>query len=989
MFFCLSNVKIFLLAVLLSFLHYGSPQAQTAARLVDRGVDLVDQERDNAAEKVLTQGLNLAIRHNDHYEQARALLWLSECAFLRRDYEGTRRLNEEARKVANEYLFTDTIPFYFTILQNLGVSNSYLGRLDLQRFYYRAALDFQQKNFAQDAEMRADAFSNLSAAYYRTFMLDSALFWFDSTLTIATEDKMPRLRSIVLLNKGKIHAYLSDYDKAIRHQEEALRLSSTVNDRILGFSHLSDYFQEAGYPEQALRHLDSARALVRQENKSDQQYYSMVELKACQLYQAIGDTSRFRATLRALLIYLAPKGENFLADRTRAVQLFAEDLLQQGKPQQARQQAELTLAYTSRQEHPELIVQSYQLIAEALARQGQFRQSLNWIQQGLVFTTPDFESLDTRLNPSVVNIQTLEYGLPLLEAKVRYCRQWFEHDQNSAQLLVAANAQLTADSLLLLARRGMRTDMSRRILSEQLKSFQRESMLLFYRLYSSQKDSKWLEAAFHFSERSRSLLIAENLTSQAAMRSIIPAAWQQKEQSLSERLQYLRLKLAQPGYEQERKEWQQALFETSQEWENLLAELEDRFPRYHQLKYELPFATLQDVREQVLSDAEFMLSFTDLDNQVLCIGISRDTSFFQLLTMPGQLPDLVDSLRRKLLSRSADYYAQAHRLYQALLAPTAAFWKGKQLVLVPDGQLWYVPFNALPTRAGGDWANQQAFLIENVGIRWLYAAHRGLPATQSYPYKINWLGIAPFGQAINDQGDQAPFLSQLPGSLVEVERIASLLPHLSTKTTTNSRATKAFFRNEASWAQVLHLSTHALSNEMEPLLSTMYFRSSNNPFKQTEPLYAAELATMTIPAELVVLSACETQSGQLQGGEGIAGWAQCFSLAGVHGLLASSWSVNDAASPELMHNFYQALREGTNKASAYTMAQRSYLQTSDALTLHPFYWAGFIYIGDNEALNWEKLGKTKSWWSPASGLFFLLLLFLLFLAAKLYAVFRQ
>ncbi len=987
--FCLSNIKNLFFVSLLVLLLCNETHSQTAAQVVDRGIELVNKEQDVAAERILRQGVAIAQEGRDHYEESRALLWLSECAFLRRDYEATRQLNEEARELADQHLQTDTISFYFTILQNLGVCNSYLGRLDLQRYYYRTALDFQRKNFPRDASMRADALSNLSAAYYRTFMLDSALFWFDSTLTIATEDQMPRLRSIILLNKGKIHAYLRDFDRAIRHQEEALRLSKTANDQILGLSHLSDYLQQAGYPQQALRHLDSARTLVRLENKSDQQYYSLVELKACQLYQALGDTIRFRETLQSLLWYLAPKGENFLADRTRAVQLYARDLLDQGKYKEARQQAELTLAFTDRQEHPELLVQTYQLIAEALAVQGQYRESLLWIQQGLMATTPGFASDDIAANPAVTDIQTLEYGLPLMEAKIRYSRLWFEADQNPQHLLTAVATQATADSLLLETRRGMRSDISRRILSEQLNSFQRESMLLYYHLYTAQQDIKWLESAFHFSERSRSLLIAENLASRAAMRSIIPEEWQQKEQRLTERLQFLRLQLAQTGSAAEQQLKQQELFETVQVWERLLKDLESRFPRYHELKYELPFATLQDVQEKVLEEDELMLSFTDLDQQVLCIGISRDTVFFQLLQMPEKLSAFVPSLRNKLLNRSADYYEQAHQFYQAVLAPMENHWSNKQLVLIPDGQLWYVPFNALPTRNGGRWANQQSFLIENTNVRWLYAAHRALPTSGTTEHKVNWLGIAPFGSAIRGGSSESLLLSQLPGSLTEVKRIAEIMGNHRVKTNINEAASEAFFRQQAPFAQVLHLSTHATSNESEPLLSSIFFRDASSPYSKVEPLYAAELATMTIPAELVVLSACETQTGQLQGGEGIAGWAQSFALAGAQGLLASSWTVNDATGPALMQRFYRELEGNANKSAAYGTAQREYIKNSDALALHPYYWAGFIYIGNNDTLNWKNSENESSSISTASLLFIVLLLVALFLIAKAYPIFRQ
>ena len=954
---------------------------QSAQTLINEGIDAVNAEREQQAEMLLTAGLNTARTQNNHYEQARAILWLSEVAFMQRDYKETRRLCGIAKDIADQHLRTDTVRYYFTILQNLGVSNSYLGRLDRQRHFYREALKFQQQYFPADQRMRADALSNLSAAYYRTFMLDSALFWFDSTLTLATEDRFPDLRAIILLNKGKTHAYLRDYDQAIRHQQEALRLCKSSNERILGHSHLSDYFLEAGYPQQALRHLDSARVLVQEGQKSEQQYYSMVELKACQLYLQQKDTVRFRQTLLQLLRFIPKDDDNFVADRAQAMLLLANDQIGQQHYALAQRTALRALAVVRDQEHPEVIVQGYQLIARALARQNRFEESLRWTQQGLVGSTPGFEQLDIDQNPGLAQIQNLEYSLPLLESKISYYRQWYEQDGKKAHLLAAVEAQVLSDSLLAESRRGMRSQQSRRILSDQIDQLQRESMLLYYRLYAIDQEEQWLEAAFRCAERGRALLQAEDLVSQEALRSIIPAALQNEEQYLSERMQYLRLKLAQQQTEDSLyfAEWQRELFSMTQQWEVFLSTLERDFPRYHELKYQLPFADITEVRNSVIADNEMLLSFTDLDHQVLCLGIGENETFFHLMPLPVSLQAIVPQLRKYLADRSIQYYPLANQLYEHLLAPTRRYWQGKHLVFIPDGQLWYVPFNALPTNATSQRAEQITFLVQETDLRWLYAAHRSMPGGSSTTnYRTQWLGMAPFGEALHSTKQTDAVLPALPGSLREIHRTESILSQWQSQKLVNSAASKSAFLAHARHAQIVHVSTHALSNEEEPLLSALFLRHDEHPLLWSDPLYAAEIVTASIPAELVVLSACETQLGRLEGGEGIAGWAQSFSLAGGKGLLASAWSVNDDTGFELMENFYQLINSKVGKASAYSGAQRRYLAKNDPLTLHPYFWAGFLYLGDNEVIEPADTNRNIP---QASFLFIIILLaFLLFLA---------
>jgi CHAT domain-containing protein len=124
-------------------------------------------------------------------------------------------------------------------------------------------------------------------------------------------------------------------------------------------------------------------------------------------------------------------------------------------------------------------------------------------------------------------------------------------------------------------------------------------------------------------------------------------------------------------------------------------------------------------------------------------------------------------------------------------------------------------------------------------------------------------------------------------------------------------------------------------------------------------LTAAEIFDLKLNADMVVLSACQTAIGSLYRGEGIMSLARSFRYAGARTIVASLWNVDDAQTPTLMQFFYENLNHGATKAAALTLAKRQYLSITAHDKAHPFYWAGFMMIGDEGAL---KTVSNGIWW---------------------------
>jgi tetratricopeptide (TPR) repeat protein len=173
----------------------------------------------------------------------------------------------------------------------------------------------------------------------------------------------------------------------------------------------------------------------------------------------------------------------------------------------------------------------------------------------------------------------------------------------------------------------------------------------------------------------------------------------------------------------------------------------------------------------------------------------------------------------------------------------------------------------------------------------------------------------------------------------EAQEVAELY---GTKTHNGKEATETLFRSEASQAGLIHLACHGEYNPVNPLFSRLLLApdGQNDGSLNVYELYDIELPQV----DLVTLSACQTNLGQLSGGDEVIGLSRALIYAGAPTIVASLWAVEDEATAELMVSFYRHLKEGLSKAEALRAAQVEML--SQEKRAHPYYWAAFGLTGD-------------------------------------------
>lgn len=226
-----------------------------------------------------------------------------------------------------------------------------------------------------------------------------------------------------------------------------------------------------------------------------------------------------------------------------------------------------------------------------------------------------------------------------------------------------------------------------------------------------------------------------------------------------------------------------------------------------------------------------------------------------------------------------------------------------------------------------------------------------------------------------DSNLQIPSIN-LKWSESEVTGISKIL---SGKIFLYDQASEEKFKTLASQANIIHLATHAVIDDEAPLYSKFLFSHSNKTIEDGL-LHTYEIYNTDLNANLAVLSACNTGTGKLVNGEGIMSLARGFMYAGCPNVVVSLWQVDDKSTASIMNNFYKEIKKGADKDAALRNAKLEYLKNADEVKSNPFYWAGFVLIGNSYPVpfNQKSIGFSFYW----IFIFIFVILILLFLMRK-------
>lgn len=432
------------------------------------------------------------------------------------------------------------------------------------------------------------------------------------------------------------------------------------------------------------------------------------------------------------------------------------------------------------------------------------------------------------------------------------------------------------------------------------------------------------EQAFVYMEKSKAILLSDGVLKNTKFQNL-PKHISDQETQLRKYIYELENKLA----IQEDKQLQDSLFNAKLSYENYVDSLKIQFPKYFDRKLNVSQISLTEAQKDLQKD-EVLISYIwnefDDEKEVALGLVTTQTS-----SLTFEISE-VDSLQsrltqyKKLISQpfatqedQQSYQRVAYQLYQQLIPEGARnSLVGKKLMIIPDGNLQNIPFEAFMTSQ-----EENSYLIQKTDVSYSYS-YSFLKHNEQVKRESNqsFIGYSP----INFKE-----LSSLQNSKAEVEEVTAQFDGIAKIQNT---ATKEDFLQNSSQSNIIHLATHA--------------DAGKNPWIAfaDDKLELHELYTYKNNADLVTLSACNTSLGEIAKGEGVLSLARGFFYSGSKSVVSSLWEVNDQSTAQIMTSFYKNLKEGETKSEALNNAKRAYLNTHELSDQSPYYWSSFVLIGD-------------------------------------------
>jgi CHAT domain-containing protein len=826
---------------------------------------------------------------------------------------------------------------------NLGILHKNLGQFDTALGYYNAAESVYLNNNFADNSLLISIYGNKLNIYTIKGEYNKALEYVEKAIRSVQENSRTALSkqlstSSLYLNSGVVYYHLNDFDHALAAFEKSISLKEKYDlsgkDNV--YLHFAITYEKIGNKQLADRYFNLSIRQSEIENKSFSINLSNTYLEYGNFLISIHENIKALTVIqKALFINIKNLGEK-----------------------------------------NQFTTNSYQLMGDYYRGIKDYQSALTYYQKALVSGSKSFNNLEINANPTI-NFVTLNlWQLRLLQRKAEVLVNLADQEKDKNNKINFLSVSLSTINLAIEMTNTIRVDYqdveTRLIFNEKQKNVFVTALETALKLYALSGDRHYLHLAYQTAQQCKANeLKYEIARNKSYSDSEIPDSLRSKENKLQQDIaaygNLVRNELALPKPDTTKiAYWKDQQFDLNRDLEKTIEAIEKKYPRFIDKIKKGNIISIETIQANLKPDdtlIEYLFSekdetgnrklyeFVITPKDLICQTKFIDSS------LSANLSSLKEILSNQFTEKSnlASYNKLNELLFEAyntLIQPIEKYFAGKQLIIIPDDEISYIPFDAFLT----SWTRKTkinyaelAFLIRDYTISYGYSTNT-LWDNQSEAK--NWpkvIGFAPdYSNLVSADGSKYEILKS---NSKEIENIMDIFDGVILK---DSDATVASFRSNLNSGAILHLAMHAELDTKQSGSSSLIFTPDNkNPGNPANyRLYNYEIGQMNINSPMVVLSACNSGNGKLYSGEGLMSLARNFVLAGVPSVVETLWPVEDIAGSKIMASFYRYLSKGTQKNTALRQAKLDYINNTSPSFVSPRFWAAYTLMGDVSAIKW-------------------------------------
>jgi CHAT domain-containing protein/tetratricopeptide (TPR) repeat protein len=921
-------------------------------------------------------------------------------------------------------LLGDTSKLVAEIYNNIGLVYWNRSEFDEALEYFNKDLAITQRISEGEDEDIAASYNNIGNVYWDKAEYDKSLIYHLKSLAIKLrifgEKNLDVAKSYA--NIGNVYGDMAENDKAMEYYFKSLgiykELVGEKNPEVaLTYNNIGVICEENSDFESAMKYYHQSLE-IRKEILGDK------NMDVAQCYNNIGIVYEDKLEYDTALTYfmkdfeiseelLGPKSIEIAETYANIGRVFAEE-----------KSFNLSIDYFNRSLRifKELVGEKHSFIANVYNRMGlaylenhEYSKALQNFQYAIYANVLNFnDSADILINPKIKSILDYKQLLQSIQFKALI----FEKTGNNPNLLKstvqlakftapdyyrkALDAYKVCDTLINLERKKVSKTTDKINLGRNASQIYQGAIDLCLKLSDSRHSSikdHYSSQAFYFSEQNKNIVLFEAIASAEGMKFAgIPDSLLQKEHLLKTSISSFEKKLAEENDKASETYFRNQLFMNNRQYEELVAKLEKEYPRYYNLKYKDSYLSIDDIRK-ILDQNTALRGYLIGDTNIYIYTLTKENLEFQKVKKMNHLDDTIEIFRDVLTNTGEDakqiYLESGYSLYRQLfpeLCSTTEPHKHllqtetvKHIIIIPDGSLGLIPFEALlysKYNSSAETYQKLDYLIKRFSFSYSYSANlfyhsfarpdksnielknyndwialapifdndsnrKGTLRTRELNVKLNKLQKRSFtGRAALFNGESVP---ALPGTENEVKEIFNEYQnhHLNAMVLLHEDANEQFIKSGGlENFRILHFASHGFVNSEQPELSGILL-SQDTTGGQDGILYSGEIYNLNLNADLTVLSACETGLGKVLRGEGIIGLTRALLYAGTKNIIVSLWQVSDLSTSELMYDFYNYLLNNKGKITYSECLYKAKLKMIQTRSYsHPFFWSPFILIGN-------------------------------------------